>query len=170
MSFLINTKISCRAALCLSFFFQICSGFSTFSIVSCPATFRGAKCKGGGQLLRNGRVFSASRGRELKSHRLSALNTRSALASPELSHLLKEYGVPAILTHACGWFICMVALFSASNSGLDTDVLISYLPATFQVESPIFRNGGRNCKSNLLVITCDFSVIQCVCPGTLRWW
>eukprot|EP00291_Cryptomonas_curvata_P003364 CAMPEP_0172179874 /NCGR_PEP_ID=MMETSP1050-20130122/16877_1 /TAXON_ID=233186 /ORGANISM="Cryptomonas curvata, Strain CCAP979/52" /LENGTH=188 /DNA_ID=CAMNT_0012852839 /DNA_START=127 /DNA_END=693 /DNA_ORIENTATION=+ len=100
--------------------------------MSFPATFGGAKSIGGGQLLRNGRAFSLVRGREQRSRRSSSLATRSALASPELTHVLKEYGVPAVLTHACGWFVCMVALFSAANSGLNTDVLISYLPATFQ--------------------------------------
>ena len=140
MSFRVNSKIWCRAAIILSVSLQICSGFSTVSSVAFPATFRGAKC-GGQQVLRNGRAFSLLRGREPRSRRSSSLDTRSALASPELSHVLKEYGVPAVLTHACGWFLCMVASFSAANSGLNTDVLISYLPATFQVEFPIFENG-----------------------------
>jgi hypothetical protein len=167
MSFLVNSKIAkicCRAVLFLAFSFQICSGFSTVSFVACPVTFGGAKCQGVGKLLRNGCAFSLIRRREPRSRRPSSLDTHSALASPELTHLLKEYGVPAVLTHACGWFVCMVALFSASSSGLDTDVLISYLPATFQVEFPIFfRNAGEWTLSDIylfLAASCCNSVFM----------
>jgi hypothetical protein len=151
----VNTRMCIRIALLLySFSFQICSGFSTFSTAAFSSTsvaFGADKCKAGVKPIWNGHGLSLIGGTGPRSRRPSSLCTRSALASPELAHLLKEYGVPAVLTHAFGWFVCMAALFSASSSGLDTDVLISSLPATFQVEFRTCPENWRNLCHTFLI-------------------
>lgn len=43
--------------------------------------------------------------------------------------ILREYGVPAVLTHFSGWVVSMTLFYSLLSAGVDLKTLISLLPA-----------------------------------------
>jgi hypothetical protein len=107
----------------LSLMWPICIGFSIAPTISNTCIDH---CG-----LRTRTINTAFKPQRKRNHFIS--NVRSAFANSELTRVLNKFGVPAVLTHGCGWLTCMVAFFSALNGGVDMNVFMSHLPASFQV-------------------------------------